>query len=428
MRRPIAPCACLLALITGAWFGQAYTLLAPLDPMASPEIVDNRATDAEFAVRAFYDGVKHFFATGDAAGIREVVAENFVDQVRLPVSDSGREGFVRHLGAVRRAFPGLQIEPAEIAGQGDTVAVRIEVSAGTAAPFLGMPVTGFRPWGSVEVFRVVAGQIVARWGEPGGYGLFEPIATEVFAGLDMADARPTLTRRSYEPGASDWDAPSWGPVLMIAESGTVIVDVDAIVVATVRRAADAVDGDPTTIFPVKTPTPVALAPGDVLTVAEPAKVEIRNESEAPAAVLVLTLRAPPSIPQLGSSQAALPLGVRTSALTADIIGPTTTAGTVAVSVGRAFLAPGMGLAPHPVSGYELTLVERGTLTLQVDGDRPSVRQPNGRATTIARTSEVAAGLGLTVPAGAVASYRNDASMPLALLLVNVYVTAPAQGP
>ena len=141
---------------------------APLDPMASPEIVDNRATDAEFAVRAFYDGVKHFFATGDAAGIREVVAENFVDQVRLPVADSGREGFVRHLGAVRRAFPGLQIEPAEIAGHGDTVAVRLEVAAGTAAPFLGMPVTGVRPWGSVELFRVVAGQIVARWAEPGG--------------------------------------------------------------------------------------------------------------------------------------------------------------------------------------------------------------------------------------------------------------------
>ena len=106
----------------------------------------------------------------------------------------------------------------------------------------------------------------------------------------MADARPTLTRRSYEPGASDWDAPSWGPVLMIAESGTVVVDIDAIVVATVRRAADAVEGDPTTIFPVKTPTPVTLAPGDVLTVAEPAKIETRNESEAPAAVLVLTLQ------------------------------------------------------------------------------------------------------------------------------------------
>jgi mannose-6-phosphate isomerase-like protein (cupin superfamily) len=322
----------------------------------------------------------------------------------------------------------LQIEPAEFAGKGDTVAVRLEVAAGTAAPFLGMPVTGFRPWGSVEVFRVVAGQIVARWGEPGGYGLFEPIATEVFAGLDMADARPTLTRRSYEPGASDWDAPSWGPVLMIAESGTVIVDVDAIVVATVRRGADAVDGDPTTIRPVKTPTPVTLAPGDVLTVAERAKIETRNESDAPAAVLVLTLRASPSIPQLGSSRAALPLGVRTSALTVDIIGPATTAGTVAVSVGRALLAPGTGLAPHPVSGYELTLVESGTLTLQVDGVRPWARQPNGRATTLERAAHVAAGMGLAVQAGAVASYRNDASTPLALFVVNVHVATPTTGP
>jgi mannose-6-phosphate isomerase-like protein (cupin superfamily) len=75
----------------------------------------------------------------------------------------------------------------------------------------------------------------------------------------------------------------------------------------------------------------------------------------------------------------------------------------------------------------LTLVERGTLTLQIDGDRPSVRQPNGRATTIAPTEDVEAGMGLAVPAGAVASYRNDASTPLALFVVNVHLAAPTSG-
>ncbi len=106
----------------------------------------------------------------------------------------------------------------------------------------------------------------------------------------------------------------------------------------------------------------------------------------------------------------------------------TNTGTVAVSVGRAVLAPGTGLAPHLVTGHELTLVESGTLALQIDSGQAWARQPNRRATTVARTTEVAAGMGLTVQAGAVASYRNDASMPLALLLVIVYVTAPAEGP
>ena len=332
---------------------------------------------------------------------------------------------MRHLGAVRRAFPGLQIEPAEIAGNGETVAVRIEVAAGTAAPFLGMPVTGVRPWASLELFRVVAGQIVARWGEPGDVGLFEPIATELFAGLDMADARPTLTRRTYEPSASDWDAPSWGPVLMIAESGTVVVDIDAIVVATVQQAAT-----PSRATPRRS-SRSRHHPGDAGARGCPdgggaGEIETRNESEAPAAVLVLTLSAPPSIAQMGSAQSALPLGVRTSVLAGNS-GAVADAGTVAVSVGRAVLAPGTGLAPHPVTGRELTLVERGTLTLHVDGGWPWARQPNGRATTIAGTTEVEAGLGLAVPAGAVASYRNDASTPLALFIVNVHIAKRSEG-
>ena len=129
---------------------------------------------------------------------------------------------------------------------------------------------------------------------------------------------------------------------------------------------------------------------------------------------------------MGSAQSALPLGVRTSVLTADA-GAVANAGTVAVSIGRAVLAPGTGLAPHPVTGRALTLVERGTLTLHVDGGSPWARQPNGRATTIAGTTEVEAGLGIAVPAGAVASYRNDGSTPLALFVVNVHIAKPAEG-
>jgi hypothetical protein len=130
---------------------------------------------------------------------------------------------------------------------------------------------------------------------------------------------------------------------------------------------------------------------------------------------------------MGSAQAAaLPLGVRTSVLSGDIFGLATAAGPVAVSVGRALLAPGTGLAPHPVTGQELTLVERGTLTLHVDGDRPWARQPNGRATAIAPATEVEAGMGLTIPTPAVTSYRNDATTPLSLLIVDVHVAAPAE--
>ncbi len=294
MRRLIPPCACVLALVTAprVWFGQAYVVFAPARSNSAWNAgrPGNRRRTRRPGI--LHDGVKRFFATGDAAGIRAVVAADFVDQSRPPDSGSGREGLVIHLGAVRRSFPGLQIEPVEVVGQGDTVAVRLEVAAGTTAPFLGMSATGVRPWGSMEIFRVIADEIVARWGEPGGYGLFAPIATEVFPGLNMVDALPTLTRRSYEPGASDWDSPSWGPVLMVVESGTVIVDVDAIVVVTVRRAADARDGDFTTVLPVKTTTPVTLTPGDLLTVSEPAKVETRNEAEAPAAVLVRRDSAP----------------------------------------------------------------------------------------------------------------------------------------
>ena len=210
-----SPAHLLLALITGAWCGQAYSLFAPLDPMASPEIVDNRTADAEFAVRAFFDGVKHFFATGDAADIRGVVAENFVDQVRLPVADSGREGFVRHLGAVRRAFPGLQIEPAEIAGHGDTVAVRLEVAAGTAST---VPRHARHGGPAVGIGRGLSGRRRPDRGEVGGAGGLRPVRADRYRGLRRTghggcapDTDPPLVRARRQrlgrtvvgPGADD---------------------------------------------------------------------------------------------------------------------------------------------------------------------------------------------------------------------------------
>ena len=57
MRRPIALCACLLALLTGAWGGLAYPLLAPLPPTstedpAAKEFVRQRAVAGLGQVRS----------------------------------------------------------------------------------------------------------------------------------------------------------------------------------------------------------------------------------------------------------------------------------------------------------------------------------------------------------------------------------------
>ncbi len=78
-----------------------------------------------------------------------------------PLDREGLEQFYRGLW---EAFPDLRIEVADMVGEGDRVAWRLEVEGTHEEEFRGVPPTGTRVrFGAQYVFRFRDGRIVERW-------------------------------------------------------------------------------------------------------------------------------------------------------------------------------------------------------------------------------------------------------------------------
>ncbi len=416
MRRLIVPFAIVLALTTGAWFGQAITFFA------SPVAFEAYSVGGEDTVHRFYDAVQWFFDTGDATAVRAIVAEDFVDHAIRPGTEPTQDGLVRYLGLLRQTFHDLRVEPREVVAQNDRVIALVDVTWSEARLFLGMPLAGVIPWGRLDMFSVAADRIVAHWADSSGSGVADSIASCVFTvphGLDFA---PALARRTYKPGTSDWELPTWGPAVVLVEIGNVIVDVDANVLVTVVRSTSDTLGEAGMDDAIATFGPVLLGPGDLLIVGDPAKIETRNESDDPAEVLMLSLGVPKWARSSDGMRSATPLGIGVQSLAG---GPSTSSveGQVHVAIGRAVLSPGAGLATHVVDGHELMLVESGSVALTVGGGTAWTRQPNQTATAVDGAGTLQPDTGLSVPAGATVSYRNDGRDAVSLLFVTIVPTS-----
>ena len=199
MRRLIGPCACVLALVTGVWFGQAHALYRSIAPA---EVSDASAERVAATAWRFYVAIDTFLHTGDDSDLSKVLAPGFVDHIDQPTDEPDREELIRYLTALRETNRSLRLVPQEVMAQGDRAVARLSVAEETSGAILGIPLAGTAPWPRVEILRVDGDLIVERWGNPGGYvsstALFSGAADPCSVGRACAGpSAPHLRIRSH---------------------------------------------------------------------------------------------------------------------------------------------------------------------------------------------------------------------------------------
>ena len=112
-------------------------------------------------VRRFVEDV---LAGGDFAVLAELTTPDCVECTALPGQPPGEGTVARYMVLWRAAFPDLQIIIEDMIAEGDRVAVRSTVCGTHQGDFLGLPPTDRRvAVVAMELYRLVAGQIVERW-------------------------------------------------------------------------------------------------------------------------------------------------------------------------------------------------------------------------------------------------------------------------
>ena len=328
MRGLVAPCAFVLALLTGAWFGQAYALLAPSEPVGAADTPSQLVVGTAWR---FYDAVDLLLRTGDDGALRAVVAPEFVDHAGTPDDRPDRDGLVDQSGVLARDPSRAPPEPARVIAQDDRVVAQVTLTAGASGSIMGIPLGGPSPWPAVEIIRIEGDQIVERWGSPAGYASHRPLFTEAMTIPSRGGVLPSLRRVAFAPGASDATLDWLDHAIIVVEAGELTVAVDW---------GDGASG----------PAEVQLlGPGDTLAITEPEDLELRNRSDAPTVILLLSLTQPAQPAQMATN--VRPIAFARSIEVWSLAGTSTatianSAGKVRADLATITLAPGMVLASH----------------------------------------------------------------------------------
>lgn len=411
MRRRIAPCACVLALVTGAWFGQAYPLVAPPESMGS---VDAPSQGATAAARRYYEAIDLMLRTGDAAPLRESVSPHLVDHVETLDERAGRDGFLQSVAALRASHPALRLVPYDLLAQDDRAVARITLGGATGT-VLGIPIGGAAPWPEVEIVRIDAGRIVERWGDVTGLALATPLFSEPLT-VPLDGAAPHLRRITFAPAPSPATFDQIGPAIVAVESGTLEVGTD-------------VRPDPASPWASR-----RIGPGETVVVPEHRTFAAHNPTGSPATMLVLSLA--PTVAKPRQRLATQPdasdrtITVHTLAGAGAVIVPA--GGEVVAELARITLTPGAHLSPHPIGGAEFVVIEDGALSVTADGASftARLRDPRGESAIPGQYAVMAEGDGLSIsgradPNGnALTSYRNESDLPVTFQLLRI---GPAPG-
>ena len=126
-------------------------------------------------VRRFYEEV---FNSGRLEAMDELASPNLVayDAVPPGVPERGPEPYKRTAAMFRSAFPDLHQEIEDMVAEGDTVAVRVTLTATHRGPFLGVEPTGRRVrCGGMDFIRFREGKMVEHWTATDDLGLMQQL-------------------------------------------------------------------------------------------------------------------------------------------------------------------------------------------------------------------------------------------------------------
>ncbi len=406
MPKPVGSLTIALALITGAWFGQAYTFFAPINPIQTEDTAIKATVNS---VWRFYDAIDILLRTADASALHDVLAPDFVDHVDEPGTPSDRDGLVSYLASLRDTHPSFRLAPQDIVAQGDRVVARLTLTGAGGGTILGVPLAGKEPWPRVDMVRVHEGRIAERWGDPIGYAPSNRLFSETLTFSHHGDLIPMLRRVTVAPEASAVSFTWLGPAIISIESGGLEVTAATRVTSTFEPAFASLQ-------------PKTLKAGDSFPVADGFTFTFANRTASTAVFLVLTL-----VPPGPAGVPIIPDGADTAdeAITIqDLAGNTAimaNPGHLSLNLARVTLAPGARLGLHPVAGLEIVVIDAGTGTATIVGPMVSAWLRDTKERSIAAEDSVLLlqGYSLTVSKGASTAYANETAQPTTLLLLTV---------
>lgn len=115
--------------------------------------------------------------------IEEIWNRHDLDKVSEFIGGELLEQAIEHDQQFLTAFPDVHVTIQDLFGEGDKVVGRLVVRATNSGPFAGQPPTGKKiQFGSIRIYRIADGKIVASWAMQDRLGLMEQLGLVQSAG------------------------------------------------------------------------------------------------------------------------------------------------------------------------------------------------------------------------------------------------------
>ncbi|MFE3165807.1 ester cyclase [Streptomyces sp. NPDC059224] len=115
--------------------------------------------------------------TGNLDAFDQIVAANSVDHDPAPGQGPGPEGYKDMFGALREAFPDLNVEVEHLLATDDELAFAYVISGTHLGPLMGHPATGRKVhYRGMQISRFDGdGKLVERWGSSDELGMLRQL-------------------------------------------------------------------------------------------------------------------------------------------------------------------------------------------------------------------------------------------------------------
>ena len=115
-------------------------------------------------------------ATGNYALFDDVVAPNSVDHDPAPGQVPGPKGYRDLFTEMRRAFPDMKVELAQLVADEDAIAFAYTFTGTHDGPLMGIPATGKKvKIRGMQISKFRDGKMVERWGSSDQLGILQQI-------------------------------------------------------------------------------------------------------------------------------------------------------------------------------------------------------------------------------------------------------------
>lgn len=152
--------------------GSLLRQVGTLPPIGAPEY---KLTEANKALVRHY--VEELLIKGNFAEAPNLVGPEFkIDRSSVPAGITGANALERQMDMLKKAFPDLKLQIADLFGEGDRVAVRFEAPGTHLGEFFGVPPTGARVvWRGIVIYLVRDGKVQHAWADWDDEGLLMAI-------------------------------------------------------------------------------------------------------------------------------------------------------------------------------------------------------------------------------------------------------------